>query len=211
MDRAMSDQDHARVSAAIRAAEANTSGEIYCVLAGASDDYFHAAAFTLTLAMLAVALAAAAVLDRAWLSLSLSQFVLAELLALALALILIRALPHLRIRLVPRRLRYRRAHHNAVRQFLARNVHRTSARTGILVFVSVVERYAEVVADSGIAAKVPQSDWDEIVAHLTAMAREGRLADGFVQAVEAAGMLLAAHFPPPARDANELDDHLVEI
>lgn len=211
MDRAMSEQDHARVSAAIQAAEANTSGEIYCVLAGASDDYFHAAAFTVTLTIVAVSLAVAAVLDRAWLSLNLLQFVLAEVLALALALALIRALPQLRIRLVPRRLRYRRAHDNAVRQFLARNVHRTSARTGILVFVSVAERYAEVVADSGIAARVTQSAWDEIVAHLTATAREGRLADGFVQAAEAAGILLAEHFPPMAGDANELDDHLVEI
>ena len=130
---------------------------------------------------------------------------------LAIGLVMIRAFPRLRIRLVPRRLRYRRAHENALRQFLGRNVHRTTARTGILIFVSLAERYAEVVADSGIAARVPQSEWDQIVTRLIAAAREHRIPGGFVEAVEAAGVLLSVHFPPAVRDPNELDDHLVEI
>ena len=74
---------------------------------------------------------------------------------------------------VPRRLRYRRAHDNALKQFLARNVHITTARTGVLIFVSLAERYAEVVADSGINAKVPQETWNDIVADLVAHAQPG--------------------------------------
>ena len=60
----------------------------------------------------------------------------------------------LRIHLVPRRQRYRHAHDNAMKQFLARNVHLTTARTGVLLFVSLAERYAEVVADAGINSQV---------------------------------------------------------
>ena len=119
--------------------------------------------------------------------------------------------PSLRIRLVSKRMRYRRAHENAVRQFLARNIHLTKARTGVLVFVSLAERYAEIVADEGIDAKVPQEAWNGIVARLLEDARAGRLTEGYETAIAAVGALLAEHFPRRADDANELDAHLVEI
>ena len=81
----------------------------------------------------------------------------------------------------------------------------------MLIFVSLAERYAEIVADAGINAKVPQDMWDSIVAGLIDDAKHGRLADGFVTAVAAVGALLAEHFPVGPDDVNELDDHLVEI
>ncbi|TGW05094.1 SDR family NAD(P)-dependent oxidoreductase, partial [Mesorhizobium sp. M2D.F.Ca.ET.145.01.1.1] len=102
-------------------------------------------------------------LEAWWLTIRLPHFVIAELLALACVLALLWTLPGLRIHMVPRRLRYQAAHANAVKQFLARNVHRTTARTGVLIFVSIAERYAEVVADSGIDAKVGQQVWDGVV------------------------------------------------
>ena len=169
--RPISPQDHERIAAAIRAAEAKTDGEIYCVVAHASDGYFFPAAFMATSGMLIVSLAVAYGLEAWWLSIRLPHFVVAQLLALACVLVLLWALPGLRIHLVPRRLRYQAAHDNAIKQFLARNVHLTTARTGVLVFVSIAERYAEVVADSGIDAKVGQHVWDGVVRDLTAACR----------------------------------------
>jgi len=209
--RSITRQEHARVAAAIKAAEAETAGEIYCVMAHASDGYFFPAAFTATVAMLIASLAVAFGLEYLWLSVRLPHFVLAEALAAACIYALLWLVPSLRIRLVPRRLRYQAAHANAVKQFLARNVHLTSARTGVLIFVSLAERYAEVLADSGIDAKVGQHVWDGVVRDLTGQAASDRLADGFVQAIEAVGVVLAAHFPVSPGDVNELDDHLVEI
>ncbi|MER9160459.1 TPM domain-containing protein [Mesorhizobium sp. M0011] len=209
--RPISPQDHERIATAIRGAEEKTDGEIYCVVAHASDGYFFPAAFMATVCMLIVSLAVGYGLEAWWLSIRLPHFVLAQLLALACVLALLWALPGLRIHLVPRRLRYQAAHANAVKQFLARNVHRTTARTGVLVFVSIAERYAEVVADSGIDAKVGQHVWDGVVRDLTAHAGDDRLADGFVKAIEQVGAVLAEHFPVTVGDSNELDDHLVEI
>ncbi|AMX95629.1 TPM domain-containing protein [Mesorhizobium sp. M7A.F.Ca.US.014.04.1.1] len=209
--RPISPQDHERIATAIHAAEEKTDGEIYCVVAHASDGYFFPAAFMATVCMLFVSLAVGYGLEAWWLSIRLPHFVLAQLLALACVLALLWALPGMRIHLVPRRLRYQAAHANAIKQFLARNVHRTTARTGVLVFVSIAERYAEVVADSGIDAKVGQHVWDGVVRDLTAHAGDDRLADGFVKAIELVGAVLAEHFPVTAGDSNELDDHLVEI
>lgn len=207
----MSAEEHTRVAKAIRAAEQRTAGEIYCVLARSSDSYFLPAAFFVTVAILIVSLAAALALDYWWLDIGVEWFVVAQLLAVACALVLLRLAPSLRMFLVPRSLQYRRAHDNAVKQFLSRNVHVTTARTGVLIFVSLAERYAEIVADSGINRHVPQDDWDGIVGDLIAHARQDRLANGFVAAIATVGQHLALHFPVADDDANELDDHLVEI
>ncbi|WP_353644339.1 TPM domain-containing protein [Mesorhizobium sp. WSM2239] len=209
--RPLNAKEHARITEAIRIAEKSTSGEIYCVVARSSDSYFFPAAFTLMLAMLIASLVAAFALEYWWLTLRAPLFVAAQMLALGCALILLWLFPPLRIILVPRQLRYRRAHENALKQFLSRNVHVTSARTGVLIFVSLAERYAEIVADSGINSRVAQAVWDEVVGLLVADAREGRLADGFVSATGTVGKLLSEHFPVEAGDVNELDDHLVEI
>lgn len=203
--------DHGRVTAAIRAAEKTTSGEIYCVLARSSDGYFYPSAFIVACAMLLVSLAVALGLEYRWHDVPVSTFVVAQILALGAGLIVLAIFPGLRIRLVPKSLRYGKAHGNAARQFLSRNIHTTEARTGVLVFVSLAERYAEIVADAGINAKVPQEEWNRIVADLMAEASAGRLTEGFEGAVAAAGALLAGHFPYRPHDRNELDDQLVEI
>jgi putative membrane protein len=207
----MTEQDHARIAEAIRNAEESTSGEIYCVVARRSDGYFFSAAMVFTVSILVISLAVAFLMEAWWLTMRLPVFVSAQLLALAAALALVNILPGLRIRLAPRRWQYIRSHENALKQFLARNVHLTAERTGVLIFVSIAERYAEIVADAGIDTKVPQDMWDSIVAGLIDDARHDRLADGFVTAVAAVGALLAEHFPVRPDDVNELDDHLVEI
>ncbi|PWK76259.1 TPM domain-containing protein [Aminobacter sp. AP02] len=203
--------DHERIAAAIRAAEAQTAGEIYCVVAHRSDGYFFASAFAVTVGILLVSMLAAFALEHWWVAVRLPHFVIVQLLAVAAACALLWWAPGLRIWLVPRRLLWRAAHANALRQFYARNIHLTTSRTGVLVFVSLAERYAEVVADAGINAKVPQPAWDRIVGDLIEQARENRLADGFVSAIATVGALLSEHFPIASDDANELDDHLVEI
>lgn len=207
----LSPDEHARITAAIKEAETRTSGEIFCVLAGTSDSYFFPAAFTATIAILVLSAVVAAVFHYWWMDIRPLVFVAAQLAAMATAVLVIAVFPSLRVRLVPKRVRYRRAHGNALRQFLARNIHVTESRTGALIFVSLAERYAEVVADAGINSRVDQSTWDETVAALVRQAAAARLADGFVEAVGRVGAVLAEHFPPSAQNPNELDDHLAEI
>ena len=101
------------------------------------------------------------------------------------------------------------AHRRAVEQFLVQNLHTTTGRTGVLLFVSVAERYAEIIADKGINERVAPGTWKDIVDGLTAAIGSGHPADGFVTAIAAIGATLAKHFPPGTRSANELPDHLI--
>lgn len=211
MTKGLTTDQHAELAGRIRAAEARTGGEIFCVVARSSDSYFFPAACALALGVCVASLPVAFWLDRSWLSVSHLGVALAQLAAFASGLAVIAVAPGLRILLVPRSIRYRRAHANAVRQFLARNVHRTAGRTGLLIFVSLTERYAEIVADAAIDDKVAQAEWNKLVAGITGAAAAGRLHEGLCQAIDRAGDLLAAHFPRGEGDRNELPDHVVEI
>lgn len=211
MSRSLTPHDHRALSERIKAAEAITRGEIYCVVARSSDGYVFPAAFMLAVGVMLASLAVAVWLDRSWFAVSHLAFALCEAAALAAALLVLRLVPGLAIRLTPRGLRYRRAHDNAMRQFLAHNVHLTEKRTGILIFVSLAERYATVVADAGISDKVAQEEWDAIVGRIVAAAKAGRLSEGLADAIDRSGLLLAAHFPGGVSNPNELDDHVVEI
>src|SRR5690606_33858426 len=121
------------------------------------------------------------------------------------------SLPPIKPWVVPAAIEARQAHRLAVDQFLAHGLHMTEARTGVLIFVSLAERYAEVIADSGIAARVEQAAWDGLVARLVEAIRHGQLGDGLVTAIDTAGDLLARHFPAVPSDRDELANDLVII
>ncbi|EFL89348.1 conserved hypothetical protein [Ahrensia sp. R2A130] len=203
--------DHERITCAIRAAESTTSGEIFAVVAHASDDYFYVAGFMAGLwSLLSGALVWLGALAFGY-DIGGGIIVSAQMAAFVLSLVMFQLRPQWRLLFVPRSVAYRRASANAVKQFLAHGIHTTQARSGVLLFVSLAERYAEIVADEGIDEHVDQSVWNTMVEHLIDHAAKGEVADGFIQVIGEAGAVLAPHFPPQPEGRNELDDLLVEI
>ena len=198
----VSEQDRARIATAIRAAEAKTSGEIVCVLARTSTDA----------TALPVLLAALAALALPWLLVALTGMSVQRILALQVAafvlLAVVLCLPRVRVALVPRAARRHLAHRAAMEQFAMRGIARKRERTGILIFVSLAERYARIIADEGIAGRVAQSEWQNAVAALIAHMRDGRIADGFIAAIDACGNVLAAHFPRTETSRDDLPDRI---
>jgi putative membrane protein len=116
-----------------------------------------------------------------------------------------------RIWTVPLSIKRTLASQLAREQFFARGLHLTRGRTGVLVFVSVAERYVEILADAGINEKVGKAEWAEIVAAFVSRVSQGQTVVGFVRAVDAVGDVLATHFPGGRSDTNELPDRLFVI
>ena len=201
----ISQADHARVAEAIRTAEAKTAGEIFCVIARRSSDYRLVPLAWAALIALATPAPLIYLTRLPAALIYLVQLVVFVIAALALSL------PAIRFHLVPRRAKHDRAHAEALRQFFAQGLHHTENRTGVLIFASVAERYAEIVADEGINTKVTGEVWDKAVAALIDDIRQGRAADGFIAAIERCGAVLAEHFPPGALAVDELPNKLVEI
>jgi putative membrane protein len=201
----ISQADNQRIVAAIRSAEAKTSGEIYCVIAHACGGYHLIPIAWATL--LALAVPWPLIHFTRWPAGIVHLVQLAAFIAVALLL----SLPMIRFRIVPKRRLHGRAHVVAMQQFLAQGIHLTEQRTGVLIFASAAEHYAEIVADSGIDAKVAPEAWADAVAALVGAVKAGRPSDGFVAAIELCGAELARNFPPGELNPNELPDRVVEI
>jgi putative membrane protein len=202
----LSEQARRDIAQAIAAVEARTRGELVTVVARAADDYTYVP--LLWAALLALAIPGMILLSG---SPALAPHTYSIQVIAFLALAILFSLPPVKLRLVPRALRHARAHRLAVEQFFAQNLHHTAERTGVLIFVSVAERYVEILADEGIHRRVPAGAWDRAVADFTAQVGAGRVGEGFLQAIDACGALLAEHFPAGADDRNELPDRLIEI
>jgi putative membrane protein len=201
----LSEDGQRRISAAIKAAEANTAGEIVCVLARASSDYLtYATAWSALIALIAPWFLIALT------DLSVREIFLAQI-VLFVALFLILSESSLRQFLVPRRARRAEAHRAAMEQFMIRGMARKKNRAGILIFVSLAEHYARIVADDGIASKVDQTVWQEAIDALLERAGAGEIAEGFIVAVEKCGRVLAEYFPPEPGDEDQLPDRIYLI
>ena len=194
-------EDHTTIAAAIRTAEARTSGQLVCVLAHASSGY--ATIPVLWASVLALVLPWPLIYLTPW---SAEWIFLAQLVLFIVAGLLLSWMP-LRPWLVPPSVQRGRAHQAALEQFFLRRVSHTANRAGVLIFVSLTERYARIIADEAIAAKVPQAEWQAAIDALTGHMRDGRIAAGFVAAIERCGAVLAQHAPPDG-SPNVLPDRL---
>lgn len=197
--------DRARVRQAIGAAEAKTSGEIFTVVTEECEDYrfipiLWAAllAFIVPLPLIYLTQVAASLI---WL-IQVATFVV-------FAIVL--SLPQVKLLVVPRHVKREAARALAMQQFLAHGLHLTEARTGVLIFVALAERQAEIIADSGIAAKVDPGVWRGVMDRLVIEVKAGRFGEGLVAAIGAVGETLERHFPYRPGDRNELPDDLVVL
>ena len=222
---AMSDSDRTRISAAVTAVEGKTAGEVVTIIAEQSDDY---AEIALVWSILAAFLALAALalwpdfylgiydqLTASWAQ----EWQPRDIFALALffaslkfaGMWLLQLWRPLRLLLVPGPVKLARVRTRAVTCFKVGAERRTHGRTGILIYLSMREHRAEIVADEAIADKVAPEVWGEAMAAMLAHIREGRVADGMIAGIEQVGRVLEEHFPRHANDINELPDRLIEV
>ncbi len=227
----LSPSDLVAIEAAVRQAEARTTGEIYCVVTEESSHYGETPiAWAACVALLGPALLLlggvhvtvpdifaswtasdiGAVIEAAVRHALIGAIALQAALFIATALIV--SIPSVRRALTPRSLKRLRVQRRAAEQFIAKNLHLTRERTGILIFVSLGEHMAELIADDGIADHVEPHVWDRAMAALTDGLKRGQPEAGFAAAVGLCADVLAEHFPArPGDNPNELPDAVVVL
>ena len=221
----MTDEGRANVSAAVATVERQTAGEVVTIVTEQSDDYAEIAllwsAFVAFLALAVLTLFPdfyLGIYDRltgGWVQEWHPRGVFAVALVVAVlkfaGMWLLQLWRPLRLLLVPGPVKHARVRARAITCFKVGAERRTHGRTGILIYLSMAERRAEIVADEAIASKVPPEVWGDAMAAMLAHLREGRVADGMVAAIGKVGGVLADHFPLAEGDINELPDRLIEV
>ena len=221
----VSEADHDIVTAAVAEAEAHTSGEIVTVIAAKSNDYDDVAlVWASVIAFIAMSMIALfpdfyrGLYDRLtggwgheltanqWLGTVIAVGVLKWI-----GVWVILLWRPLRLWLTPRAILAGRVRARAVDLFKVGTEAKTLGRTGVLLYVSLKEHRADIVADEAIAAKVSPEVWGDAMAALIDHVRAGRPGAGMAEAVRQMGVVLAEHFPKGDDNPNELPDRLIEL
>lgn len=207
----LTEAEQRQVAEAISAVERNTDAELVTVLADRADRYTYIAIlYAAAIALLTPGIVALASHWRgAWATFGLWEVLFTQW-SVFIALALLLQWQPLLTRIIPKSIKRWRAANLARRQFLEQNLHHTHAHTGVLIFVSEVERYVEIIADRGIDMHVEPAQWQRIVDTFTAQVKRGEIAQGFLQCVQSCGELLQTHVPATAQK-NELPNHMVVL
>lgn len=221
----LSAADHALVSEAVTRAEGGTDGEIVTIVTRQSDRYQDVPLHYAVLAMLVAAAAAWLFPDQFARALDWfnngwgherapGELVAALIIVQALLFLLVRYLVAwrpLKMALTPRSTKARRVRRRAVEYFKVGAERRTKARVGVLLYLSLDEHIAEIVADEAIHSRVPAERWGDAMAALIVHVRKGHAGEGMAAAVAAIGAIIGEHFPKTSADTNELPDRLIEL
>ncbi|MBK7257866.1 MAG: hypothetical protein IPI01_08715 [Ignavibacteriae bacterium] len=209
--RLFSESDLARIKAAVVEAEGKTSGEIVPFVVERSDDYEVAEwrGGALLGTTVAIIFAALHELTDLWLPVNFAGLVAISIVAFVGGMVGTRFVPSLVRLLAGRELMTHHAGRRAAEAFVAEEVFQTRDRTGILLFVSLLERTVIVVGDAGINAHVQKTEWDDIVAMIVDGLKKSTPADGMVRAINACGALLERQgVARKTDDTDELSDGL---
>ena len=215
--------DHKIVTSAVSLAEKSTDGEIVTIVTGESDSYGDVAwaisGLVALTALLVISLFPEAYvgiidwLSGGWSGISAlpywALFIFTALKFFGTRLILIWK-PLLFI-LVPPPIKKARVRRRAVSLFRVSTDHRTVGRTGILLYLSMREHRAEIVADEAIVAKVAPETWGDAMVAMIDLVRTGSPGEGMAEAVRQMGIVLSEHFPKTDQNPNELPDRLIEL
>lgn len=219
--------DHDKIAAAVRQAEAATSGEILCVLAGKVSNYRETplawgagAALLLPPMAVMVGIHSAPAAAQGWdtgawegnamVGAALTGYASVQILVFALVALLIAAVRPVKLALTPGLLKHRRVRQAAMAQLMAARLLGSQIGAAVVIFASLEDRMVAVVADEAIHEKVGDPAWDKAVAAVQEGIRQGGAADGFVEAINLCGGLLAEHFPSLG-SPHHLADGLLEL
>lgn len=94
-------------------------------------------------------------------------------------------------------------------EFHREGLSHTQGNTGILLFLSLLERHAVVLADRGISARLEANTWDGVVSLIQAGAKSGHWKERLEEAIRLCGRLLAEHFPAESHGENQLPNAVI--
>ena len=194
-----------RIRQSVQAAEKKTSGEIAVMLVDASDRYREAE----FVGAVGLAGLVALILSIAFHHLTIWFYIPVTFVFFFPFWYLVWKIPQLKLPFVSRRRAAEAVRERAVFSFYRKSLHKTRHETGILIFISLLERKVVMLGDRGINEKIEQGFWGTLAGRLSAGIREGKAMDGLTEVIARCGEELQKHFPVAPDDKNELADDII--
>ena len=197
-----SGEEKERIRRAVQSAESGTSGEVAVVLADESDRYRDAE----LIGALSFSALVSLVLSVAFHYVTIWFFIPVTAILLFPFFRLFRTLPHMKLAFLSNRRIEDAVKERAVYAFFEKGVHKTEEHTGILIFISLLERKVWILGDEGIHRKIRSDFWRSLVRELTDGIKSNQTSEALCRVIEKCGAELTVHFPGRAGDKNELRD-----
>lgn len=189
----------------VAAAEAGTSGEIAVMVVPESDRYREVELLGGVLLAALLGLTAGIILHHV----TIWFFIPAVFTLFFPCRQIFRRVPWLKRSLLARVRRESAVRERCIHSFYEKGLHRTRDETGVLIFISLLERKVWIIGDRGINERIPPETWHDLAREISDGIRGGRACAALCGAIRRCGAMLAAHFPLRADDTNELGDEVI--
>jgi len=202
----ISNETKEKIQKAIFETEKKTSSELVAVVTQKSGDYLYISLLITSFASLLVPFGflffAPDTEAKSIYEIQLLSFML---------LLLILNIPNVLYVLLPKTVLIKAAKLKAFETFRILGLQKTSNYQAVMIFVSLYEKYIEIVADSAISAKIDNALWQSTIDTFLENVQNDKLEEGYIQAISEIGAILVEYFPIEKHDKNELSDGLIEV
>jgi len=204
-ERFFNEEERRRLREATKSAESLTIGEIVVMVVDGSDHYRDAEVIggILSGGLFSFIVTVALFKSSLWFFIPLSFIFFLP------AWLLFRKIPNLKMTFTTRGRRRESVQRRALRAFYEKGLHRTKMSTGVLFFLSLLERKVWVLADRGIYEKIDQETLNRFAGTVTQGVRDHHACDALCESIRQMGELLARHFPKTRDDTDELSDEVI--
>lgn len=200
-----SESEKDKISNLVKKAERETSGEIAVMLVDRSDRYRETEILGALLLSALIALVVAVSLHHV----TIWSYIPAVIMLWFPAHYFMRRFPRFKLVLAGKQRIEEAVRERAIRAFFEKHLYRTREETGILIFISIMERKVWILGDRGINERIDPQVWRALARELAGNIREDHAFDGLCTVIEKLGAVLEDHFPRAADDANELPDEVI--
>ena len=204
-DRFFTGEELAKISAVTQSVEARTIGEVAVMVVDSSDRYHESE----VLGGIFLGSLASLIITVSFFHSSVWTYVPLSFAFFFPARYLFQRIPLLKTAFIGIRRKEHTVMQRALRAFYEKGLYKTKKNTGVLFFLSLLERKVWILADKGIHEKIDQETLNRFAMIVSDGIRNGRASDALCDAIKMSGDLLARHFPITPGDVNELPDEVL--
>lgn len=204
-DKFFTEEERAKIKEAIHDVESRTIGEMAVMVVDSSDDYAEAdvTGGIFLGSLLSLVITAIYFHSSVWF------FIPINFMFFFPSKLIFNKLPFFKTAFIGVRRKEGAVRLRAERAFFEKGLYKTKKNTGVLFFLSLLEKRVWVLADKGIYEKIEQVPLNKFALVVSEGIKNRRACDVLCDAIREAGELLAAHFPIVPGDTDELTNNVM--